>query len=254
MQSRRGLVDLSHSWHEVFIFLNTVDVIILSRVSKGFKDVCCCFVGYKPPTSDRGVEICINSEHPRFLYIHPFVKGWSDLQVLLSKVDKLMLKLDSVRYVSPISNLILCRVRSCAELEGLSLFLSSDLPPASFSQHKRIVCHFYFPTGTSPISETVFSNSIEIPGGSVSLVRRTLPLIQSDEATACVLGVRLSSQHIWIVRVTSIPCSRRIELMAGCTRADILRVPNGSKGTWTDLLPIPADFGANPELFLVEFM
>ena len=131
-----------------------------------------------------------------------------------------------------------------------------------FSTASRILCQFVF-DGSSDESGQ-FSNQVLIPGGSVRLFKRTLPLghtahAESETQLCAALGVSFHSDDVWIIRVAAVSGPLRVDLKAGATRADVLRVPNSGKGTWSDLLPVEASYcqlkpGSDKTVFLVEFI
>ena len=130
-----------------------------------------------------------------------------------------------------------------------------------FSSKGRFFCQFYFDgSNLCEDGSGQFSNSVLIPGGTIKLFKRSLPLgTVSDSPTCTALGISFESSEIWIVRVAAITGSRRVEIKAGATRADVLRVPNTGKGSWSDLLPIERGFcDLRPEIektiFLIEFI
>lgn len=115
--------------------------------------------------------------------------------------------------------------------------------------------HFRFPDLDQAVENTIYSDSVNIPGGFVRLFMRPLPLLNTDSAHSCVVGIQLESDQVWILRVASISNRKRpIELKAGCTKADVLRIPNGGRGTWSDLLPIDTQVWNNDAFFLIEFI
>ena len=121
----------------------------------------------------------------------------------------------------------------------------------NFSSDQRHFCQFTFPTN-SPDGGTVFSNSVSVAGGEVSLFLRSIPDISSTSSS--VVGIRLQSADVWIVRVAAVTGKRRIDIKAGTTKADTLRVPNGGRGTWSDLYPVDAACFTRDDIFLLEFI
>lgn len=142
-----------------------------------------------------------------------------------------------------------------AALETIVQLLGTPDSFFHFSSVDRYLCHFRFPDLDQAVEKTIYSDSVNIPGGFVRLFMRPLPLLDSDSLPSCVVGIQLESDRVWILRVASISNSKRpIELKAGCTKADVLRVPNGGRGTWSDLLPTDMHVWNNDAFFLIEFI
>jgi hypothetical protein len=121
------------------------------------------------------------------------------------------------------------------------------------------IIQFSFADGPSSRSNDIqYSNHLEIPGGSVRLFRRPISSLYPgrDESTLHVVGVDMDSSCVWLCRVAAITGSHRLDIKAGSTRSDVLRVPNGSKrGTWTDLCPANEDpSNQYSPLYLVEYI
>ena len=141
-------------------------------------------------------------------------------------------------------------MHSRTELDDLIFLLSTGLPHRRFSPTTRIVCHFQFPAADWLFEKVAYSNSVPVSGGEVRLTKR---IMQSSE-DACVLGIALTGCKLWLLRATSLDHPRVIDIMAGSTKSDSLRVPNASKGTWTDLFPVSPDLAFDgPLLFILEY-
>jgi hypothetical protein len=136
------------------------------------------------------------------------------------------------------------RLGSITELEELRILIQRVHLYVKFSSHRTILVQFSFPT-----PESTSSNTAEVPGGTVRLVRR--PLHESNPENL-VLGLHVQSSDIWLVRVVAVTGTNRFELMAGTTKADPLRVSNSSRGTWSDLMPIDIQF--NCPIMLLEYI
>lgn len=125
------------------------------------------------------------------------------------------------------------------------------------------VCQLVFaqgnPSRSCDESDIEYSNFVSVPGGTIRLFRRAVSSLYPGNAangTAYVLGIDLNTPKIWLCRVKSL-FDFRLDLKAGMTRSDILRVPNGSKGgTWTDLFPISRHSPIlNPDnIFMIEYI
>ena len=121
----------------------------------------------------------------------------------------------------------------------------------NLSTEHRIVCQFTFLPNDME-DQVQFSSALVLPGGGdVRLFKRTVPLLGEDFKSS-VLGVQLSSQSVWMCRVATVSGPRRIDIKAGCTKADVLRVPN-ARGSWSDLFPVEQSLD-NKLIYLVEFI
>jgi hypothetical protein len=149
------------------------------------------------------------------------------------------------------------RLRTKQELLDFISLLSGVMPCYKLERAERIVCQFEFPIESDLNNGWMISSPVSVPGGSVRLMKRYLhfPRIEADSPPSCVLGVRLESPQIWIIRIISLTGDKEIDIMGGSTRADTLRVPNCQNGSWSDLLPISSIYGSNSNIiFLLEFI
>ena len=87
------------------------------------------------------------------------------------------------------------------------------------------------------------------------MFKRPIPFLNHQDGPSSVIGIKLESDEVWIIRIAAISGKLRCDIKAGSTKADILRVPNGGRGTWSDLLPVDSrEWNNNSTLFLIEFI
>lgn len=159
-----------------------------------------------------------------------------------------------------IENIIL-PVESMPNYEQFTVFLNKAGACANLSD-EIIMCQFRFspvPSKDGDDSGIQYSSTTAIPGGTIRLFKRAVSSLYPGNTTdqpASVAGIDMDTTQVWLCRVFSIS-DMRLDLKAGSTRSDVLRVPNGSKmGTWTDLCPVsehsPIENPSN--IYVVEYM
>jgi hypothetical protein len=169
--------------------------------------------------------------------------------------------LDDIRRSHIVIENLTLSVESMPDFEQFILLMKRGCELSNLSDD-IIMCQFRFPiTSTKEYDESgiEYSSSISIPGGTLRLFKRAVSALYPGNNTdqpASVTGIDMDTAQVWLCRVFSVS-DRRLDLKAGTTRSDVLRVPNGSMmGTWTDLCPVfehsPVN---NPDnIYFVEFM
>jgi hypothetical protein len=122
-----------------------------------------------------------------------------------------------------------------------------------FSHLQRVLTAFLFLETPMPHRTVAHSNAVPVCDGQIQLTKRFIHAVGPNDG--CVLGVSIASATLWLVRVVSVHQPRTVDIMAGSTKSDYLRVPKAFKGTWTDLMPVPSDFATrSPVLFIMEYL
>ena len=125
---------------------------------------------------------------------------------------------------------------------------------AQFGCSERFLSQFDFPDLNG--SDTSLSNLLSLgQHGNIQFFIRTIQPFSEQSTSAHVLGIKMDMPSAWIVRVVALSGRKRIDIKAGSTRADILRVPmSRERGTWSDLFPIDRSTWNPSDIFLIEFI
>ena len=186
---------------------------------------------------------CVIS-HSGICTAHFLSLEFSRLHEVLAELLQSSVFIQDITYVSLSCNVCMYRLDSIDELEDLRILLERVHLYVKFSSHRIMLAKFSFPAPAS-----TFSTPIDVPGGTVRLIRRSL---HDSNADNLVLGLHLECSDIWLVRIVAVTGTNRFELMAGTTKADPLRVSNSTRGTWSDLMPIDAQFYC--PIMLIEYI
>ena len=198
---------------------------------------------------------CLSTTDPDSMSIHTICHNWNELgQILACLPDRTQVEIQPLVYVHSSKCLHMFRLNR-EELVNLVPMLDNRLPANKFSGKKMIICRLSFDEWGNATEEPIFTNPVPIPGGAARLLKRCLmlPRLGPQENPPCVLAIRLESDSVWVMRIVALTGEVRIDLMAGATKADTLRVPNSTiKGSWTDLTPISENYRGG--IFMIEFI
>lgn len=220
-------------------YVSTKDFVKLARLTKIIR------ASLSLPGDPCKTRMCsISTEDLDKIYVHSAFTSPSELSTFLKRLKR--------------SGVIIpCLIFPLAEKDTLIEIIINNHKFSHFLSESRYLCEFRFNQFISTEKECVTSNTIRLMGGDLSLFKRHVPVLVNENLShpQSALGIKLESDSIWIVRVVALTGDRRVDLKAGSTKQDPLRVPTGQRGTWSDLFPVDSGYAEKESVvFLVEFM
>ncbi len=230
-------------------FLATRDLLKLSLVNSGFRELVMrahsiCSVVKKVEGYDS--DILVSNTDLDLNYLHMEYSDERALRAALAKILNAGFKIHPLRMrftdMGPVFERMLHAVECTSS--------GSDV----------YFCQFHFPSAFKDTDEVCYSDPVPVQGGTIRLFKRVMSTLRHPQPRNCVIGVDLDSSSIWLSRIVTVwNMDRRwIELRAGLTRGNPLRVPNDHPekrvGMWTDLLPVDEEIEQKLStcIFLIE--
>jgi len=196
--------------------------------------------------------------HPRYLHISNTLIQQSFFHFLSPSIQECVTTLRALR--SSVVTILPIKL-SVESIPSFTEWFELIIGASQFSNlsDQVLLCQFRFSDESVEADEfgIQYSNVVSVPGGTLRLFKRAVSSLYPGNPAdhpSLVVGIDLDTPKLWLCRVASIS-GARLDLKAGTTRADVLRVPNGSKtGTWTDLCPVAGKSAISENLYIVEYM
>jgi hypothetical protein len=220
-------------------YVSTYDFLNLAKTSQSFYEDLC-----NPSILYENKKCFISTEEPLRLYIHAAFDSIAKISDFISKIRSSGLRIPGISMERDRIGLIFNIFQNVTNL-------------SRFCSEYAYLCSFQFDPDTSTDFDPMTSNIVSVGDGEISLFKRRIPasLRNANEGSSSqsALGIKLESSTIWIVHVVALTGDRRVDLKAGSTKQDPLRIPTGQRGTWSDLFPVDKNYAENgPIFFLVE--